>query len=129
MALHIQVIRYAVVGIASNLTFYRLYLAITAFGVGPKSSMTGLHLLGMQQTFIFSKRWTFLHDAAHQGPFTRYLLAYTFGYLLNFAALLVLIDWAHWPHQVVQGMMIFILAAMLFLLQKYWVFAKASLSC
>jgi putative flippase GtrA len=84
MALHIQVIRYAVVGIASNLTFYRLYLAITAFGVGPKSSMTGLHLLGMQQTFIFSKRWTFFHDAAHQGPFTRYLLAYTFGYLLNF---------------------------------------------
>lgn len=128
MALHIQAIRYAVVGIVSNLALYVLYLALTAFGVGPKSAMSGLYLLGMLQTFIFNKRWTFSHDGAYHGSFIRYVLSYTLGYLLNLAALLILVDWVLWPHQIVQGVMILILAAMLFLLQKYWVFAKASLS-
>lgn len=127
MALHIQAIRYAVVGIASNLALYVLYLALTAFGVGPKSAMSGLYLLGMLQTFMFNKRWTFSHVGAHRGPFIRYVLSYAFGYLLNLAVLLILVDWAHWPHQIVQGVMILILAAMLFLLQRYWVFAKADL--
>lgn len=126
MALHIQAIRYAVVGIVSNLALYVLYLALTAFGAGPKSAMSGLYLLGMLQTFIFNKRWTFSHDGAYRGPFIRYILSYALGYLLNLAALLIFVDWAHWPHQIVQGVMILILAALLFLLQRYWVFAKAS---
>lgn len=91
--------------------------------MGHKTSMTLLYVVGVLQTFLFNKRWTFSHDGAHRGPFIRYLLAYLFGYLFNLAVLLVLVDWMRWPHQFVQGVVIIILAAMLFLLQKYWVFA------
>lgn len=127
MRTHIQLARYAIVGLLSNVLGYLLYLVITALGMEPKLAMTLLYIIGTLQTFFFNRKWTFSHDGAHQGPFIRYILSYAFGYLLNLAALLILVDWAHWPHQIVQGAMIFILAAMLFLLQKYWVFAKTSL--
>ena len=118
-----QFFRYAIVGLSSNAILYLVYLALTVGGIGHKSAMTLLYIVGVLQTFLFNKRWTFSHDGAHRGPFIRYILSYALGYLFNLAALLILVDWVRWPHQIVQGAMIFILAAMLFLLQKYWVFA------
>lgn len=123
MKTYIQLARYAIVGLLSNALGYLLYLAITALGMEPKLAMTLLYIIGTLQTFFFNRKWSFSHNGAFQGPFFRYVLAYAFGYLLNLAVLLILVNWAHWPHQIVQGVMIFILAAMLFLLQKYWVFA------
>lgn len=123
MALHIQAIRYAVVGIASNLALYALYLAMTAFGVGYKSAMSGLYLLGMLQTFIFNKRWTFAHRGANNRSLLRYIVAYGFGYLLNLTMLHVLVDQFGFPHQIIQGLAVVIVAVTLFLLQRYWVFA------
>lgn len=124
MSLSRQFFRYAVVGLASNAILYLAYLALTAGGLGPKTSMTALYIAGVLQTFLFNKRWTFSHDGANRAPFIRYLVSYLFGYLLNLAVLLILVDRMHWPHQIVQGVMIIILAAMLFLLQKYWVFSR-----
>jgi putative flippase GtrA len=124
MSLPRQFLRYAIVGLGSNAILYFAYLALTGWGVGHKTSMTLLYVVGVLQTFLFNKHWTFSYDETHRRPFIRYLLSYAFGYAFNLAALLVLVDWAHWPHQIVQGVMIFILATMLFLLQKYWVFDK-----
>lgn len=119
-----QLMRYATVGLVSNAIGFLLYLILTYAGMGHKLAMTLLYVMGVAQTFLFNKRWTFSHDGAFYGPFVRYVSSYAFGYLLNLAALLIFVDWAQWPHQIVQGVMIFILAGMLFLLQKYWVFAK-----
>ncbi len=52
----------------------------------------------------------------------RYFAVYGVGYVLNFFVLLVLVDYLHLPHEIVQGVMIFALAVLLFLLQRYWVF-------
>ena len=46
------------------------------------------------------------------------------GYVFNLAVLLVAVDLAGFPHQIVQGVMIFVVAMMIFLLQRYWVFAQ-----
>jgi len=124
MSLSRQFFRYAVVGLASNVTLYLAYLALTVGGLGPKASMTALYLAGVLQTFLFNKHWTFSHNGASRAPFIRYLVSYLFGYLFNLAMLLIFVDWMRWPHQIVQGVMIIILAVMLFLLQKYWVFSK-----
>jgi putative flippase GtrA len=125
MSLSRQFFRYAVVGFASNAILYLAYLALTAGGLGPKTAMTALYIAGVLQTFLFNKRWTFSHGGENRAPFIRYLVSYLFGYLFNLAVLLVLVDWMCWPHQIVQGAMIIILAVVLFLLQKYWVFSKA----
>ena len=117
-----QLIRYGVVGLASNALGYVLYLAITSAGVEHKLAMTLLYAVGVAQSFMFNKRWSFRHGGAHGPAFVRYCIAYAIGYVINLVALIVLVDKGGYPHQVVQGVMILIMAALLFLLQKFWVF-------
>jgi putative flippase GtrA len=118
----IQGLRYIIVGLASNLVLYLFYLLFTTVGIGHKTAMTLLYLIGTLQTFFFNKRWTFEHDGATHKALMRYIAAYAFGYLLNLLVLLVLVDQHGLPHQWVQGVMIISLATMLFLLQRYWIF-------
>ncbi len=118
----IQGLRFIIVGVASNLVLYLFYLTLTTLGLGYKTAMTLLYAVGVLQTFFFNKRWTFEHDGATHAALLRYIVAYAFGYLLNLLVLLVLVDRLGLPHQWVQGVMIITLAAMLFLLQRYWIF-------
>lgn len=118
-----QFVRYGVVGLASNLVLYLAYLALTMLGMGPKAAMSVLYLLGVAQTFLFNRTWSFRHDGVWHGSFPRYVASYAFGYLLNLAVLWIAVDQMGLPHQVVQGVMILTLAVMLFMLQKFWVFS------
>lgn len=118
-----QFTRYAIVGLASNFILYILYLALTELGMGYKSAMTLLYVVGVAQTFIFNKKWSFRHGGNVAGAFTRYTSVYAAGYALNLFALWLFVDRMVFPHQIVQGIMIVTLAVFLFLAQKYWVFA------
>lgn len=120
-----QLVRYGTVGLLSNAVGYVLYLLITGVGVEHKLTMTLLYLVGVLQTFFFNRRWTFRHDGTHGPAFVRYCLAYGFGYVLNLTALLLLVDMLGYPHQIVQGVMVLVVAALLFVLQKFWVFGRA----
>jgi putative flippase GtrA len=117
----IQLLRFGVVGVASNALGCG-YLLLTWLGVGPKTAMSLLFLIGTVQTFVFNKRWTFEHGGAHGPVFYRYASAYFAGYLVNLAVLHVLVDRLGQPHQLVQGVMILVMAVLLFLAQKFWVF-------
>ena len=94
--------------------------------MGHKTAMTLLYGVGVLQTFVFNKRWSF----RHQGPATlalrRYIVSYGLGYVINILVLWVFVDKLEFQHQWVQGIMIFVLAAMLFVLQRYWVFPAES---
>ncbi len=126
MVITTQFFRYAVVGLASNLVLYAGYLLLTWTGMGHKLAMSFLYGIGVLQTFFFNRKWSFEHQGAAPQALARYVAAYIFGYLLNLAGLLLLVDRLGFPHQVVQGMMILIFAMMLFLLQKYWVFSSTA---
>lgn len=121
-ALHRQLIRYAVVGLMSNLLCYFVYLGLTRLGMDPKLAMSILYFVGVLQTFVFNRNWTFKHSGAQRAVFSRYCAAYAGGYVLNLSVLYVFVDLYGYPHQAIQGMMILILAAMLFVAQKFWVF-------
>lgn len=125
MKWHMQLSRYAVVGLASNAVGYLLYLLLTYAGMGHKSAMSLIYAVGVAQTFYFNRSWSFGHNGMISSAFLRYMAAYAFGYVFNLAALMMLVDSWGWPHQWVQGGMIFVLAGMLFLLQKFWVFAPS----
>ncbi len=124
----IQFARYAVVGLASNAVLFLAYLAVTWLGMGPKLAMTLLYAIGVMQTFLFNKQWTFGHRASHRTAFLRYCLAYGMGYAVNFLAMVLFVDRWGYPHQVVQGVMVLVLAILLFLLQKFWVFRPMAAS-
>jgi len=122
MKWHVQLSRYAVVGLASNAFAFLLYLVLTYVGMGHKTAMTLLYAVGVAQTFYFNRKWSFGHNGVISSAFLRYIAAYAFGYVFNLVMLLLLVDQWGWPHLWVQGTMIFVLAGMLFLLQRYWVF-------
>ena len=117
-----QFLRYGVVGLGSNLLLYLAYLMLTYLGMGHKTAMSLLYAVGVMQTFIFNRKWSFGHQGGLHGAFARYVTSYAFGYLLNLTVLWLAVDHLGLPHQIVQGVMILTLAVMLFLLQKHWVF-------
>lgn len=123
---HEQFVRYVIVGVASNASIYLLYLVITWLGVGPKVAMTALYLLGVVQSFVFNKKWSFRFSGSTTPALVRYVIAYAIGYGINLIALLMFVDQLGLPHQAVQGVMIVVVAGLLFLAQRYWVFPQTS---
>jgi putative flippase GtrA len=57
--------------------------------------------------------------------FTRYVIAYVIGYLINFGLLAIGVDHLNLPHQIVQAVAIVIVASSLFLMHKFWVFTQS----
>lgn len=121
-----QLLRFGVVGLASNGILYVLYLFMTMQGLGPKLAMSIAYGIGVAQTFLFNRRWTFRHDGSLSAAFVRYCATYGIGYLANLTALVVLVDGLGWPHEWTQGAMILCIAALVFVLQKFWVFRADS---
>jgi putative flippase GtrA len=119
-----QFIRYVVVGLASNTVIFFAYLLLTQLGMGPKLAMSLLYGVGVLQTFFFNRKWSFRFEGDARPALVRYLVVYAAGYAVNLLALTQLVDQAQLPHQLVQGAMIFIVATMLFIAQRYWVFRR-----
>jgi putative flippase GtrA len=124
--LFIQFARYASVGLISNAIGYLIYIALTQIGFGSKTAMSLTYAFGVVQTFILNRNWSFRFIGAMKPAFVRYMIAYAIGYVVNLLALMLLVDQAGLPHQPVQGVMILLVAAMLFLLHRFWVFPHAS---
>lgn len=122
-ALGRQFFRYSLVGLATNIFAYLAYLALTATVLTPKIAMTITYLFAVGLAFVFNRGWTFAHRGASYAALARHLTAYASGYVVNWVALAVFVDLLQFRHQVVQGCMIIVLAIMLFLVQRYWVFA------
>ena len=114
--------RFAVVGVVSNAALFLLYLLITQIGVGHKLAASLVYAIGVVQTFVFNRSWSFRDRGASAPALGRYIVVYGAGYVLNMIVLAVLVDRAGYPHQWVQGMMILALAVLLFAAQKLWVF-------
>ena len=122
----LQLIRYGVVGVASNAAIYCLYLLITWLGMEAKLAMTLVYLVGAAIGFFGNRKWTFEHGGAVTGAALRYVLAHTFGYLLNLAILYVFVDRYGYPHQWVQAAAIIVVAGCLFVIFKFLVFRESS---
>lgn len=117
-----QLVRYGIVGLASNALGYLLYLVLTYLGIGPKLAMSLLYGLGVLQTFIFNKKWSFRFEGATSPAILRYAIAYAAGYAIQLFALMLLVDKMGLSHQWVMGGLILVVAVFLFLAQKFWVF-------
>jgi putative flippase GtrA len=123
-----QFFRYGLVGIASNLSGYLLFLLITYWGVEPKMAMTLLYVVGATIGFIGNRQWAFAHSGTVLGAGARYVVAHMLGYLINFLLLFIFVDRLRYSHQWVQAVAIFVVAGFLFVVFKYFVFPKTASS-
>jgi putative flippase GtrA len=122
MSTAFEMLRFGLVGLGSNALLYLLYLAITAAGVEPKAAMSLLYIVGVLQTFILNKQWTFRHEGNVRRAVIRYWIAYACLYVGNIVLLVLFVDIAGFDHRIVQGVLILVFGLVLFALQKYWVF-------
>lgn len=121
-----QFSRYAIVGVASNAVGYLLYLGLTYLGLGPKVAMTLLYAVGVLQTFVFNKKWSFRFKGAVAPAIARYAMVYAVGYVINMVVITLLVDQANLPHQWVMAGLVVFMALFFFAGQKFWVFRQPS---
>ena len=119
-----QYTRYVIVGIASNLTGYFIYLLLTYFYFGPKFAMTIVYLAGSLVSFIGNSQWTFNYRGAIFTPIIKYVLVHALGFSFNYIILYLFVDKFSYPHQYVQAVAIGVVAVFLFLMLKKIVFAN-----
>ena len=118
-----QLLKYALVGVSSNLAGYAIYLLVTSLGTPPKLAMTCLYAIGAALGYIGNRQLTFSHNGSLSRSVLRYALVHCLGYLLNLSILVVFVDHLHWSHAWVQGAAVLIVAGMLFLMFKFFAFS------
>jgi len=126
MMVHRQLIRYVIVGLASNAIAYLFYIGLTLLGMNPKIAMSLLYGVGVLQTFVFNRKWSFRFNGAATPALVRYATVYALGYGINFLALMLLVDQMGLPHQWVMGFLVLFMALFFFVAQKFWVFRQVS---
>jgi putative flippase GtrA len=119
-----QLMRYGLVGVGINAALYVCYLVLVFFEVEPKVSMSIVYLIGLGIGFYGHKNLTFFHTENFKHAIARYLIAHVGGYAINIFLLFAFVDYMNLSHALVQGIAIFIVAAYLFTIFKYWVFSE-----
>jgi putative flippase GtrA len=117
-----QVVRYGVVGVLNNLWGYLLYLVVTWAWLDPKVAVTLMYPVGAFTAYFGHAKYSFAYTGRTSHGLMRYTIAHAIGYGANMVMLYVLSDRLGYPHQLVQGAAIFVVAGILFLLFRYFVF-------
>jgi putative flippase GtrA len=117
-----QLVRYALVGVASNTAGYLVYLLITYLGIPPKTAMSLLYAVAATASFFGNRSITFAYKGGVLGSSIRYFITHVVGYSMNLAILVIFVDLLGYPHQFVQAIAIFVVAAFLFVAFKFFVF-------
>src|SRR4029079_11858452 len=87
-----QLLRYTVVGLLSNAVLYGVYVLLTRLGVEPKLAMTITFALGVTQTFVMNRGWTFSYRGSGPHAYLRYWVVYGVAYAVNLLLLIVFVD-------------------------------------
>lgn len=123
-----EFIRYAAVGAAANAVGFSLYVVFTTLGLSPVLTISIFYPLYIGLTFFLNKKWSFGHNGRISTSAVRYLIAYVGCYALNVSVLKFFFGYLGYSHLVVQAIAIPVIALLLFVTQKYWVFRHQGLS-
>ena len=117
-----QVFRYGFVDIANNLVGYLIYVFLTWLWLDPKIAVSLLYPLGAALSYIGHAKYSFIFAGSHKSGIIRFVVAHFIGYAINILLLYIFVDLFLFPHQVIQIFAILVVAGVLFLLFRYYVF-------
>ena len=117
-----QILRYSIVGVANNLLGYLIYLFLTWLWLDPKVAVSLFYPIGAATAYFGHIKYSFSFNGSHIGGVLRYIVAHVIGYLVNILLLYIFVDKLLFPHQLVQAIAIVIVAGILFLLFRFFVF-------
>lgn len=120
-----QLIRYVLVGMASNAAGYMAYLLLTHFVSSPMVAVTVVYLVIASLSFLGNRKITFAHEGGMMRAGVRYIFAQLLGYGINLGMLLVFVDICGYDHRLVQAAAVVVVAGYLFISLKYCVFRES----
>jgi putative flippase GtrA len=123
----LRVVRYGIVGVATNAAGYVVYLLITFAGAGPKITMSALYATGAALGFLGNRQWAFRHAGGIGKSVVLYFFFHAGGYFIDFALLSIFVDRLGYPHQLVQAVAVMVVALYLFAAFNFVVFRAAPL--
>jgi len=123
-----QLASFSFVGLCSNLLGYGAYLLLVANGMDPKIAVTLLYSIGVLVSYLGNKRLTFRDTGNVLSSGARYLSVYFMGYLLNLFLIFWFVDCLGFPSQIVQATSILMVAIVLFVMLRAFVFRPNSSS-
>jgi SAM-dependent methyltransferase/putative flippase GtrA len=118
-----QFYRYAFVGVVTNVAAYLLYLGLTFWGLEVKIAATVSFVAVVILGFGLNRNVTFQNVDDPRITLRRYVVVYAIAYLSDIAGLHLFATLAGYTHEIVQLVLIVIIAGGLFVAQKFWVFA------
>lgn len=117
-----QIIRYGVVGVLNNLLGFLIYLLVTWLWLDPKIAVTLMYPIGAVTAYFGHAKYSFAYNGDTSHGLFRYAIAHVVGYGANIGMLYLLSDRLGYPHQLVQALAIVVVAGILYLLFRYFVF-------
>ena len=87
--------RYGIIGIASNVFCFSVFLALIGTGLSPVLASGMVYLLGLSISYVANRKWSFRSDGTHTQDLPRFLLSYGIGLLFSMACIWVLLTWLH----------------------------------
>ena len=123
-----QITRYGLVGLLNNSLGYLIYLLLTWYWLDPKVAVTVLYPIGALLGYFGNSKLAFFYSGSHLFGLLRYVLAHFIGYGTNIAILYTFVDLLGYPHPFIQAIAIFVVAGVLFLLFRYYVFPQKALA-
>lgn len=120
----VQVVKYLTTGLITNSGCYLVYVLLTMSGLGHKTAMTLLFGAGVLISYRMNKRWTFSCLDTQSTTLLYFVAVYATAYILNLGSIWVAVDCMGMSHYLVQAVTAAVLAALLFIAQKYWIFVK-----
>jgi putative flippase GtrA len=124
----LQIFRYGVVGVLNNLLGYGIYLLVTFFWLEPMVAISMLYPVGAITAYFGHSKYAFAYQGKHTYALVRYIIAHLIGYGVNFLMLYILWEKLKFPHQAVQAVAIVVVAGVLFLLFRYFVFPHSEIA-
>jgi len=116
--------KYTVVGILNSLLGYLIYLLISSFWLDPKVVITLMYPIGAVSAYFSHAKYSFSYSGRHSHGLVRYIIAHLIGYGTNIGMLYLFWNRLGYPHQLVQAVAIVVVAGVLFLLFRYFVFSE-----
>ena len=116
-----QVVSFGIIGVINNVALYGVYLFLTFLGLNVLLAMTLVFCGGVLLSWLLNGRFTFKRRLTSINA-KRMGVAYVVAYVAN----ALLLGVSHYvfslPHEVIQGVIMVLLAVGLFFAQRHWVF-------
>jgi putative flippase GtrA len=85
--------RYGIVGLATNLSLYLVFVLLLRLGVSPLMSVGLCYGLGVVMSYLLNRRWTFASNDRHGRDLPKFLLAYGVGLVSTLLTISLLLRW------------------------------------